>query len=186
MDHFTYFKYLRQRSRAGYFYRHYWLYPRLSRYLSGRTLDVGCGVGDLLRSRPETDGVDINPMTVAWCKKQGLPAHLMEPDVLPFHDASYDSVVLDNVLEHLLDPAPLLAEIRRVVKPRGKLLIGVPGCRGYAADSDHKVFYNEADLRRVLSVAGFDCLRVFAMPLPWRWLESRISQYCLYGVFERN
>ncbi|MFN4310037.1 MAG: class I SAM-dependent methyltransferase [Ferrovibrio sp.] len=181
-----YYEYLRQRSRLGLWYRHYWLYPRLCRYVTGRVLDVGCGIGDFLQHRPGTVGVDINPATVEWCQQQGLDAHLMVPDQLPFDAQVFDSVILDNVLEHLKAPKPLLQEIHRVMRPQGRFLVGVPGPRGYASDPDHKIYYNEAALVATMTAAGFSRQQVFHMPLRLEWLSTRMRQYCVYGVFQRD
>lgn len=137
-DYEAYFELLQRRKRAGLWYRDLWLYPRICGYLSGAVLDVGCGIGDLVRYRPDTVGVDVNPKAVSYCRSQGLNVQLMQPDQLPFASFQFDGAVLDNVLEHLERPQPLLAEIQRVLKPRGRLVVGVPGERGFASDSDHK------------------------------------------------
>lgn len=181
-----YFNYLRKRSLAGLLYRRFWLYPRFSRYLSGHVLDIGCGIGDFLAYRPETVGVDVNPHAVKWCRQKGLAAGMMESDRLPFNVASFDGVVLDNVLEHLSDPIPLLAEIHRILVPSGHLLVGVPGKRGFAYDPDHKVFYDELELSVVMSKASFNQQALFHMPLKSDWMSQRLSQYCLYGVFLKD
>jgi len=178
-----YFAYLQKRSKLGHLYRRHWLYPRLCRELSGRVLDVGCGIGDMLRFRPGTVGVDINRETVAACRAAGLDAHLMQPDVLPFAAHSFNGVVLDNVLEHLASPGPLLAEVLRVLQPSGKLLVGVPGPRGYRADPDHKVFYDRPALVARLSAAGFGCERILQLPLSLPGLGEAMKSLCLYGVF---
>ncbi len=180
-----YFEYLQSRSRLAWWYRKYYLYPRLGRHLSGRVLDVGCGIGDLLRCRPGTVGVDINPQTVAFCRGQGLDVRLMSPDQLPFDAAAFDSVVLDNVLEHLADPDPLLGEIARVLVPGGRLLVGVPGQRGYAADPDHKIYYDEAGLTDYMTTQGFRLRVLLHAPLRSARLDASMRQYCLYGVFDK-
>lgn len=97
-----------------------------------------------------------------------------------------DGVVLDNVLEHLFEPRPLLGEVRRVMVVGGVLVAGVPGRRGYASDPDHKVFYDEPALRGVMRDAGLRAQRVFHMPLSSPVLEKRLRQYCVYGVFRRE
>ena len=102
----VYGEYLMRRSRLSGVYRRYFLYPRICHRLHGRTVDVGCGIGDFLQFRPNTIGVDINAHTVAYCKARGLDARLMEPDVLPFEDGSFDSALMDNWLEHIAKPAP--------------------------------------------------------------------------------
>lgn len=181
-----YFEYLKGRSRLGWLYRRYLLYPKLCRYLDGTTLDVGCGIGDFVGYRNGTVGVDINPATVEWCRQKGLDVQLMLPNTLPFQDVSFDSAILDNVLEHLAKPDELLSEIGRVLRPHSSLVVGVPGQGGYATDSDHKVFYDEATLVSTVVKAGFRVQHLFHMPFQSAWLDVRMRQYCLYGVFERD
>lgn len=180
-----YFEYLRRRSNLGLLYRRAWLYPRLSRHLRGDILDIGCGIGDMLRYRPGTVGVDVNPMTVEWCVRHGLDARLMEPDRLPFAADAFDGAILDNVLEHLSDPDPLLGETRRVLKPGATLIAGVPGRRGYASDPDHKRFYDAASLVDLMARAGMRRECVIRMPLPIAGLDRFVRQYCVYGVFRK-
>jgi SAM-dependent methyltransferase len=185
MNHFNeYFAYLKTRSNLGKLYRKYWLYPTLSRYLKGRTLDIGCGLGDMLAYRALTTGVDINPLTVDYCRDHGLDAHLMLPDQLPFQNKYFDSVLLDNVFEHLENPNQLLGEIGRVLRDDGKLLFGVPGKHGWLSDSDHKVNYDEPSLKLCLSNAGFKCLEIFYTPF-WRssFLSKWVRLYCIYACF---
>ncbi|MFL0799718.1 MAG: class I SAM-dependent methyltransferase [Agarilytica sp.] len=182
----NYFNYLKQRSLLGLLYRRGWLYPRLSRHLVGKALDIGCGIGDMLRARKNTVGVDINDETVAYCKGLGLEAQVMTMDKLPFEEASFDSAVLDNVLEHIENPKPLLAEVRRVLRPGGVFIVGVPGARGYQVDPDHKVFYDAERLQATLAEAGFSSLTMLRMPLPFSGLTNVMNSYCIYGVFRAD
>ena len=187
VDHDEYFEYLTRRSRLGALYREYWLYPRLARRLSGKALDVGCGIGDMLRHRDNTVGVDISPLTVAFCNSRGAKAVLMQSDKLPFASGEFDSVLMDNVLEHIPAPERLLSEVHRVLRPNGRLLVGVPGARGWASDPDHKIFYDESTLPACMEAAQFKQGESFHTPL-WRsaWLGQHLRQYCLYGLFART
>jgi SAM-dependent methyltransferase len=182
----SYFAYLQSRSRLAWLYRRHWLYPRLCRHLRGRVLDVGCGIGDMLRFRQCTVGVDINQEVVSWCRAQGLDARVMAPDRLPFADDQFDGVILDNVLEHLSRPESLLREIRRVLARGGTFVVGVPGRRGYDSDPDHKVFYSETELVRVIEKVGLGKECVLHMPLKSAWLDRHMRPYCIYGVFRRD
>jgi ubiquinone/menaquinone biosynthesis C-methylase UbiE len=109
----------------------------------------------------------------------------LAPGNFPFPDQAFDGVVLDNVLEHIIDPTDILSELRRVLKPGGTLIVGVPGTKGYASDPDHKCFYDQALLKSVVEAAGFDQRRLLRMPLPLPFIEALLAQYCLYGVFEK-
>ena len=180
-----YCSYLQERSQLGRLYRNYWLYPTICRNIGKdeKVLDVGCGIGDFLHFRENTFGTDINKETVLHCLDEGLNASVMEADTLPFTDSSFDCVVLDNVLEHILNPEPILQELKRILVDNGKVVVGVPGVKGFAHDPDHKVFYNQDDLVRCLADNGFRLNKLFYTPFKFNWFNKNISQYCLYGVF---
>ena len=148
-------------------------------------LDIGCGIGDMVRYRCGTVGVDVNPKAVALCQSQGLEVQLMQPDRLPFDDSEFDGAVLDNVLEHLERPEPLLAEVRRVLKAHGNFVVGVPGERGFRSDGDHKRHYPEAELARTIENAGFELARMFHQPFRSRLLDRYFRYYAIYGIFSR-
>lgn len=185
LDLLAYSNYLRKRSVAGLLYRKFWLYPRLAQRLTGRVLDYGCGIGDFLRFRNNTIGADINGNNVAYCVQKGLEALSVENNHIPVEDGHFDGVMLDNVLEHV--PAdsvdPVIAEIKRVLKPGGTIVAGVPGHKGFHSDPDHKVMYTEDSLVALFARHGFEAKEVFLMPLAYRELEHILRQFCTYAVF---
>jgi SAM-dependent methyltransferase len=69
--------------------------------------------------------VDIARQNVATCESLGFSARLVdiENEPLPFVDSYFDAVVFLEVIEHLFDPYGALSEIKRVLKPTGKLVI---------------------------------------------------------------
>jgi len=186
IDDNTYFEYLKSRTLFGLFYRRFWLYPMLSRYIKCPVLDVGCGLGDMLKFCRNAIGVDINHKTIEWCKAKGLDVRLIQNDILPFNAGTFSSIVLDNVLEHIAAPKPLLSEIHRVLKSEGRMVVGVPGMRGYQTDMDHKVFYDENSLIKTFEESGFICKKLFHMPVRSIWLNQHLRQYCIYGVFGKR
>ncbi len=96
-------------------------------------LDLGCGPGFLSvplgRRCGRLVGVDIDPEMVrqasARFRDAGLDAEVVEGsgDDLPFVDGSFDVVVLRFVLQHVPDPAAVVAEAFRVLRPGGRLLV---------------------------------------------------------------
>jgi SAM-dependent methyltransferase len=179
-----YHSYLTGRSILGGIYRSWLLYPTLARYTEGKTLDVGCGIGDFLKFRgTDTIGTDINPINVQWCVNHGLVAKL-SGETLPFEIGSFDSVVLDNVLEHLSSPEQLLGEIRRVLKAGGRFVVGVPGRRGFDSDPDHVTFYDQSGLVEILSKTGFEVEKIIELPFPK--MGRVLKQYCIYAVCRRS
>ncbi len=183
-DFFEYFSYLQKKSLLGIWYRKYYLYPRLKSCLSGKVLDVGCGIGDFLAFRRDTIGIDINPFNIDYCTSRGLEAYLIEDGKFPFEADYFDSVTMDNVLEHLDQTEPVFKEIFRVLKPHGFILIGVPGEKGFQADSDHRCYYDEDKLVTTMENAGSRVHRILHMPFKSTWMNQHASQYCIYGLFQ--
>lgn len=183
-DHQQYSSYLANRNWIGSLYRNLILYPRLCRYLKLKSLDVGCGIGDMLQFRPNTIGVDVNPFNVEICISRALPAQVMDVDLLPFTEGSFDSVLLDNVLEHIESPDKLLREIQRVLVDGGRLIVGVPGIKGQNSDPDHVVYYDESALIHLAANNNFIIQKFFYMPLfKSQWLSIKVRQYCIYSIW---
>jgi SAM-dependent methyltransferase len=178
----SYHNYLLKQSWRGDLYRKFWLYPQINKRLQGKTLDIGCGTGHFLSFRENTVGIDVNKFNVDYCNQQGLEAYHVG-EKWPLEAESFDSAIMDNVLEHIEEPKGILEETKRVLKPGGILIIGVPAPAGYAWDKDHKIFYSEDRLQKTLEECGFKKVEIFHMPVKSKFLEAKIKQYCYFGVF---
>ncbi len=109
-----------------------WL-KRALPYIQGRrVLEVSFGTGYLLMqyaSRFETHGVDINARMVAVAKrnleKRGMCADLKQGNVeqLPYLDEYFDTVISTMALSGYPDGARAMSEIRRVLRPGGRLIL---------------------------------------------------------------
>lgn len=100
----------------------------LLRRVSGNVLDYGCGYGDLTHAIARTHqvvGCDVDPERVAFAKREFAPVEfaVCRPDAAPFADHSFDVVVSAVVIHFVPDPRAYLDEIRRLVRPKGHLLI---------------------------------------------------------------
>ena len=114
----------------------------LARYVAAgavqwRILDVGCGPGwfplELADTAPDAmvTGVDLShPMTVtavahAANHRNAQRVHFAQArgEVLPFADGTFDLIVSTLALHHLQDPVAALAELRRVVRPSGRIVV---------------------------------------------------------------
>ncbi len=112
-----------------------------------RILDAGCGAGPLfeaLRDRgADMTGFDLSAKMVELARKRlGDDAALRVADIgkpLPFPDDEFDDVVAALVLHYLEDWAAPLAELRRVLKPGGRLILAVNHPLSF------KLLYPEAD-----------------------------------------
>ena len=143
-------------------------------------LDVACGTGEfaklLLAKNPQQQitGIDISEsmLEIAKEKLQAYSnANLYNTSVtsLPFADESFDIVVCASAFHYFASPQLALAQMKRVLKPQGKLII-LDWCRDYfflkivdawlkITDSAHQQCYTQAELNRMLSTANFNVIK---------------------------
>ncbi len=187
----AYFAHLSEISILGKLYKRYFIAPLLylnARKFGKKIVEIGSGVGSgLIGAYPrKVVGLEINPQAVKFCQKNGLNVQLIQDkSPYPILDESVDVCVLDNVLEHLETANFTLSECSRVVHKNGGLVIAVPGKKGYAFDSDHKIFYDEKNLKNIHP----DWTLCFTFTTPFfiksAWLSSYIKQYCIIAVYRK-
>jgi SAM-dependent methyltransferase len=160
-----------------------------------RLLDIGCGTGanlPLLRSFAGPSGsvtaMDFSPLALQFARDQlsddtakNLSMLRGDAQCLPFEDDSFDVVTMLDVLEHLSDDCLALAEVQRVLRRGGALVMSVPAYQKLWSAHDEALHhfrrYEYHGLRRVLHGAGFAVpLLSFAMSLmpPMAWLWRRL------------
>ena len=131
-------------------------------------LSVGCGSGEEIRFLGrfgKVYGMDPGEDAIRFCRAAGIGEEVVQAsaEVIPFPDKSFDGVFVLDVLEHVRDDERALAEIYRVLKPGGIVVISVPayGWLWSRADvrSHHFRRYTRAELEKKCSAAGFSVLR---------------------------
>src|SRR3954451_2809076 len=98
----------------------------IPRIAAGSVIDLGCGTGDSVvqfrNVNPDVRwvGVDIERSPeVALRRRTDAEFVTFDGVRLPFEDGSFDAVYCKQVLEHVREPGPLLAEVSRVLRPGG-------------------------------------------------------------------
>jgi SAM-dependent methyltransferase len=161
--------------------RHWWFRARWRIVFSlldrchapgGRVLDLGCGVGihlKLLSRYGEVWGADSSPKALEYCRRrfQGRLDQVELPDRAPYPDASFDLIVMFDVLEHIQDDAAALRRVARLLNPGGILALTVPALPGLWSqhDVEHQHFrrYLRPGLRSLLQDAGLRILKLSYM-----------------------
>lgn len=102
-------------------------------YVAGqRVLDIACGTGYGMRILSSTAriviGVDRDIVAARSARDAG-PVVVANGSALPFRTSAFDVVTSFETLEHLEERAPFLAELTRVLVPRGQLVLSTPNAR---------------------------------------------------------
>jgi ubiquinone/menaquinone biosynthesis C-methylase UbiE len=153
-----------------------------------RVLDVGCGTGILLGAigdafaEARLSGIDASPEMLGVARRRlGERAELRQgwAHELPWGDASFDLVVCSSVLHYLRGPETALAEMRRVVRTDGGVVItdwsnDYLTCRALdfllrRFNRAHHRVYRRRQLRDMLRSSGFAKVRVDRYKINWRW-----------------
>jgi len=134
-------------------------------------LDVGCGTGSNLRLLVElgfgdVTGLDRSEDAIRWCREKQLPpVERGDLCALPFPEDHFDLVLATDVLEHIDEPDAGVAELRRVLRPGGTLIVTVPAFESLWGLQDdvahHKRRYRRDELVVQLRAGGFTVTRSF-------------------------
>ena len=146
-----------------------------------RLVEIGCGAGSLLAelaargAAAQLDGYDLSAPAVEIARSHGLPGvrvEVFDGERLPVEDGAYDLAVLSHVLEHVPDPAALLAEAARAapwvlveVPLEDNRSAARPAKRAEAARIGHIQFFDRAAVGALCRHAGLEIRADLADPL---------------------
>ncbi|HSD61407.1 MAG TPA: class I SAM-dependent methyltransferase [Burkholderiales bacterium] len=143
-----------------------------------RLLDVGCSSGAFLAAAArmgfEAEGVEPSPEAAESARRAGFRVHTGLLEQARYPAAAFDAVTLIEVLEHLRDPRPLLAECRRILRPGGIVMATTPNAASWTARAmgarwevfsltamgGHVSFFNPVSLRLLAARTGFELARL--------------------------
>lgn len=127
-----------------------------------RLLDVGCGTGWIAEHFADYTGIDGSPDAVAAAQARGRAVSLHDVgEPLPFADESFDGVVMKDLLEHVADPVALVREVRRVLRPGGRVFASSPDAQRWVWDDyTHRRPFTRKAFRLLFADQGFEVERV--------------------------
>lgn len=113
----------------------------LSLSMPARILDVGCGAGQVVHALVvrghDAYGVDACAPALDIARQGPGSYHLLTDYHLPFDASTFDAVGCYTVLEHVAAPEGMLAEMARVLRPGGRIVVACPNFLRVAGISAH-------------------------------------------------
>ncbi len=178
-----------------------WIADLVRPHVGARVLEIGAGSGNLtlnLVPRTHYRACDPNPFFVRELKKlvdtrPYLSAGAIDPaDVTSFPAGEkFETIICQNMLEHLEDDGAALRNLRTLLQPGGQVVALVPHGDGLYGSLDgllgHCRRYSRAQLRAVAQSAGFRCVRLAGFnrlgSLAW-WLDGRVLQRRRFSLLQ--
>jgi SAM-dependent methyltransferase len=153
--------------------------------MSGRVLDIGCGQKPYQALFPATAyvGLEYDSPANRASKKADF---FYDGAHFPFADGEFDSALCSQVLEHVFTPEAFLAEINRVIKPGGKLLLTLP----FVWDEHEQPYdfarYSSFGLKALLERHDFDVLQQRKTLPDLRVIFQLVNAYLYKLLIGRN
>jgi SAM-dependent methyltransferase len=152
-------------------------------------VDFGCGAGHLLELLPARErlGVEPNEAARAAATQRGLSVVASAGEV---PDGFADVVISNHALEHTLAPWEELRELRRALKPSGRLVLWLPlddwrtQRRPRADDNHHLYGWTPLLLRNLLDEAGFEVERVRVVTHAWPQFHEQLFRLLPRRAFD--
>ncbi|WP_456420530.1 class I SAM-dependent methyltransferase [Thermococcus sp.] len=148
-----------------------WLIFSMMRTKSGKALDLGCGTGnytlELKKRGFDVIGLDASEGMLRIARSKGLNCIRGNAYSLPFPEESFDLVLSVTMFEFIHEPEKVLAEIHRVLKPGGEVVIGTMNgkslwflfkrLKSIFTETAYRYarFYTPGELEGLLRKAGF-------------------------------
>lgn len=167
----------------------------IARFANGKVLDVGCS--QMRFNLSNSIGIDIVPSRNADI--------LADAQYLPFRGNLFDTIVAGELLEHLQNPCHFLDEVKRVLKPGGRLIVTTPnpvcivyivsaslGWRSVSSEPEHKYLWDLELLKRFLESCGLKIkasgyINTFRKFVPRMIVRANKRwSWCVFAVAEKE
>ena len=162
----------------------------------GPAIDFGCGAGQLLELLPaKSVGLEINPFLVQALREKGLNARHYNPDIdkLSFGELTenhFSTLIMSHVLEHFDDAADQLQCILNSCRRLGvrRVIVVVPGKKGYSYDSTHKTFIDRSYLEehKLFHCCNYSIIKYGYFPMDWERLGDIFTFHEFKFIYDKN
>jgi hypothetical protein len=190
-----YFQYLKNRGFVRRQIRKIYLND-IRKYCIGKTIDFGCGIGELLKILPQGSiGFEVNRTAIEYCKSIGLHVEHYDPDADHYEfkmipQGVYSSFTMNHVLEHLDNSQEIIKRIFESCHRLGikRIVITVPGVKGFKLDKTHRTFID----KKYLAEHGIPDHKLYSIivfkyfPVNWPTFSRYFTHNELRLVFEKT
>lgn len=158
----------------------------------GKMLDIGCGVGDFLHTAEmhgwECIGVEPSEDAKAIAQKRMKGTIITSEELESFSDGAFDVITMWHVLEHVDDLRWQVAQLQRLVKPSGRVVIAVPNYKSYDGQyykehwaaydvPRHLNHFNRITLSKIFKTSGLELVKMDKLKWDAYYISYLSEQY---------
>ena len=159
---------------------------------SGKLLDIGCGVGDFLHTAEmhgwECIGVEPSEDAKTIAQKRMKGTIITSEELESFPDGAFDVITMWHVLEHVDDLKWQVAQLQRLVKPSGRVVIAVPNYKSYDGQyykehwaaydvPRHLNHFNRITLSKIFKTSGLELVKMDKLKWDAYYISYLSEQY---------
>ena len=158
----------------------------------GKLLDIGCGVGDFLHTAEmhgwECIGVEPSEDAKTIAQKRMKGKIIVSEELEGFPDGAFDVITMWHVLEHVDDLKWQVAQLQRLVKPSGRVVIAVPNYKSYDGQfykehwaaydvPRHLNHFNRITLSKIFKTSGLELVKMDKLKWDAYYISYLSEQY---------
>ena len=163
----------------------------------GKVLDVGCGVGDFLHTAEmhgwECTGVEPSEDAKVIAQKRMNGKIISSEDLENIPEGFFDLITMWHVLEHVDDLRWQVEQLRRLVKPKGRVVIALPNYKSYDGQyykelwaaydvPRHLNHFNKTTLTKIFKASGMELVKIDKLRWDAYYISYMSEQYKLHSL----
>ena len=163
----------------------------------GKLLDIGCGVGDFLHTAEmhgwECTGVEPSEVAKAIAQQRMNGKIISSEDLESIPDGYFDLITMWHVLEHVDDLKWQVAQLRRLIKPEGRIVIALPNYKSYDGQyykelwaaydvPRHLNHFNKTTLTKIFKTSGLELIKMDKLRWDAYYISYMSEQYKLHSL----
>ena len=163
----------------------------------GKVVDIGCGVGDFLHTAEmhgwECTGVEPSEDAKVIAQKRMNGKIISSEDLENIPEGYFDLITMWHVLEHVDDLRWQVEQLRRLVKPKGRIVIALPNYKSYDGQyykelwaaydvPRHLNHFNKTTLTNIFKASGMELVKMDKLRWDAYYISYMSEQYKLHSL----
>lgn len=163
----------------------------------GKVLDIGCGVGDFLHTAEmhgwECTGVEPSEDARVIAQKRMHGRIISSEDLENIPEGYFDLITMWHVLEHVDDLKWQVEQLRRLIKPKGRIVIALPNYKSYDGQyykelwaaydvPRHLNHFSKTTLTKIFKASGLELVKMDKLRWDAYYISYMSEQYKLHSL----